>query len=207
VGKIQVLDQSGKKISEINIPKEILTYPVKEHLLYEAVVNYRANQRRGTASTKTKGEVRGGGRKPWRQKGTGRARAGSIRSPLWRKGGVTFGPKPRSYYYSLPKKAKRNALKSALSMKFADEQVLILKAFDLKEPKTKEGAKLLEILNLDSALIVDHHQNKNLFLSLRNIKKIKAVDYNQVNVYEVMNHKWLVFTQKAFESLMEKLKG
>lgn len=207
MGKIQVLDQSGKKISEINIPKEILTYPVKEHLLYEAVVNYRANQRRGTASTKTKGEVRGGGRKPWRQKGTGRARAGSIRSPLWRKGGVTFGPKPRSYYYSLPKKAKRNALKSALSMKFADEQVLILKAFDLKEPKTKEGAKLLEILNLDSALIVDHHQNKNLFLSLRNIKKIKAVDYNQVNVYEVMNHKWLVFTQKAFESLMEKLKG
>jgi len=207
VGKIQVLDQSGKKISEINIPKEIFAYPVKEHLLYEAVVNYRANQRRGTASTKTKGEVRGGGRKPWRQKGTGRARAGSIRSPLWRKGGVTFGPKPRSYYYSLPKKAKRNALKSALSMKFADEQVLILKAFDLKEPKTKEGAKLLEILNLDSALIVDHHQNKNLFLSLRNIKKIKAVDYNQVNVYDVMNHKWLVFTQKAFESLMEKLKG
>ena len=207
MGKIQVLDQSGKKISEINIPKEIFAYPVKEHLLYEAVVNYRANQRRGTASTKTKGEVRGGGRKPWRQKGTGRARAGSIRSPLWRKGGVTFGPKPRSYYYSLPKKAKRNALKSALSMKFADEQVLILKAFDLKEPKTKEGAKLLEILNLDSALIVDHHQNKNLFLSLRNIKKIKAVDYNQVNVYDVMNHKWLVFTQKAFESLMEKLKG
>jgi len=161
---------------------------------------------RGSASTKTKGEVRGGGRKPWRQKGTGRARAGSIRSPLWRKGGIVFGPKPRSYYYSLPKKARRNALKSALSMKFAEKNILILKALDFKEPKTKEGAKFLEILNLDSALIIDQHQNKNLFLSLRNIQKIKAIDYNQVNVYDVLNHRWLVFTQKAFESLMEKLK-
>lgn len=206
MSKIQILDRSGKKISEINVPKEVFSYPVKEHLLYEAVVNYRANQRRGSASTKTKGEVRGGGRKPWRQKGTGRARAGSIRSPLWRKGGIVFGPKPRSYYYSLPKKARRNALKSALSMKFAEKNILILKALDFKEPKTKEGAKFLEILNLDSALIIDQHQNKNLFLSLRNIQKIKAIDYNQVNVYDVLNHRWLVFTQKAFESLMEKLK-
>lgn len=206
MSKIRVLDQSGKKVSEMAAPKEIFTYPVKEHLLYEAVVNYRANQRRGTASTKTRGEVSGGGRKPWRQKGTGRARAGSIRSPLWKKGGVTFGPKPRNYSYSIPKKAKRNALKSALSMKLAEDQLLILKTLELKEPKTKEGAKILEALKLDSALIVDHHQNKNLFLSLRNIPKIKAVDYNLVNVYDVLNHKWLVFTQKAFESLMEKLK-
>lgn len=204
--KVQVLSQSGKKISEMNIPKEIFAYPVKEHLLYEAVVNYRANQRRGTASTKTRGEVRGGGRKPWRQKGTGRARAGSIRSPLWKSGGVTFGPKPRSYYYNLPKKAKRNALKSALSMKFAEKQIIVLKALDLQEPKTKVGAKFLEGLKLDSALVVDNHQNKNLFLSLRNIPKVKTVDYNQVNVYDVLNYKWLVFSQKAFESLMEKLK-
>lgn len=204
--KMQVLSQSGKKISELNIPKEIFAYPVKEHLLYEAVINYRANQRRGTASTKTRAEVRGGGRKPWRQKGTGRARAGSIRSPLWKKGGVTFGPKPRDYSYSLPKKAKRNALKSALSMKFAEKQILILKALDFKEPKTKVGAKLLEGLKLDSALIVDHHQNKNLFLSLRNIPKVKAIDFNHVGVYDVLNYKWLVFSQKAFESLMEKLK-
>jgi large subunit ribosomal protein L4 len=206
MSKIQVLDQSGKKVSEMTAPKEIFSYPVKEHLLYEAVVNYRANQRRGTASTKTRGEVSGGGRKPWRQKGTGRARAGSIRSPLWKKGGITFGPKPRNYSYSIPKKAKRNALKSALSMKLAEDQLLILKALELKEPKTKEGAKILEALKLDSALIVDNHQNKNLFLSLRNIPKVKAVDYNLVNVYDVLNHKWLVFTQKAFESLMEKLK-
>lgn len=206
MSKIQVLDQSGKRVSEMNAPKEVFSYPVKEHLLYEAVVSFRANQRQGTASTKTRAEVKGGGRKPWRQKGTGRARAGSIRSPIWRKGGVTFGPKPRSYYYSLPKKAKRNALKSVLSMKLAEKQLLILKTLELKEPKTKDGAKLLEALKLDSALIVDDHQNKNLFLSLRNIPKIKAVDYNFVNVYDVLNHKWLVFTQKAFESLMEKLK-
>jgi len=204
--KMQVLSQSGKKISELHIPKEIFAYPVKEHLLYEAVINYRANQRRGTASTKTRAEVRGGGRKPWRQKGTGRARAGSIRSPLWKTGGVTFGPKPRDYSYSLPKKAKRNALKSALSMKFAEKQILILKALDFKEPKTKVGANLLEGLKLDSALIVDHHQNKNLFLSLRNIPKVKAIDFNHVSVYDVLNYKWLVFSQKAFESLMEKLK-
>ena len=206
MSKIQVLDQSGKRVSEMNAPKEVFSYPVKEHLLYEAVVSFRANQRQGTASTKTRAEVRGGGRKPWRQKGTGRARAGSIRSPIWRKGGVTFGPKPRSYYYSLPKKAKRNALKSVLSMKLAEKQLLILKTLELKEPKTKDGAKLLEALKLDSALIVDDHQNKNLFLSLRNIPKIKAVDTNLINVYDVLNHKWLVFTQKAFESLMEKLK-
>lgn len=206
MSKIQVLDKSGKRVSEMNAPKEVFSYPVKEHLLYEAVVSFRANQRQGTASTKTRAEVKGGGRKPWRQKGTGRARAGSIRSPIWRKGGVTFGPKPRSYYYSLPKKAKRNALRSVLSMKLAEKQLLILKTLELKEPKTKDGAKLLEALKLDSALIVDDHQNKNLFLSLRNIPKIKAVDYNLVNVYDVLNHKWLVFTQKAFESLMEKLK-
>ena len=165
MSKVQVLNTSGKKVSEMSVPKEIFAYPVKEHLLYEAVVSFRANQRQGTASTKTRAEVKGGGRKPWRQKGTGRARAGSIRSPIWRKGGVTFGPKPRSYYYSLPKKAKRNALRSVLSMKLAEKQLLILKTLELKEPKTKDGAKLLEALKLDSALIVDDHQNKNLFLS------------------------------------------
>lgn len=204
--KVQVLDKSGKKVKEISVPEGIFSYPLKEHLLYEAVVNFRANLRRGTASTKTRAEVRGGGRKPWRQKGTGRARAGSIRSPLWRKGGVTFGPKPRSYYYNLPKKMKRNALKSALSLKFSERLMLILKTLDFKEPKTKEGAKFLERLNLDSALIVDSNQNKNLFLSLRNIPRVKAVDYNQVNVYEVLNHRWLIFSQNAFESLMERLK-
>ncbi len=204
--KVQVLDKSGNKVKEISAPKEIFSYDVKSSLLYEAVLNYQANQRRGTASTKSRGQVRGGGRKPWRQKGTGRARAGSIRSPLWKKGGITFGPKPRNYGYSLPKKAKKNALKSALSMRLAESQLLIIKELDLKESKTKEGAKLMDVLNLDSALIVDTQENKNLFLSLRNIPNIKTVDYNQVNIYDVLNYKWLVFTEKSFKVFVEKLK-
>ncbi len=206
MNKIQVLDRSGKKVSELSVSKDILSYPAKEHLLYEAVVNYRANQRRGTASTKTRSEVSGGGRKPWRQKGTGRARAGSIRSPLWRKGGTVFGPKPRDYSYAMPKKARRNAMKSALSMKLAKNRILILKELEIKEPKTKEGTRLMETFHLDSALFVDDHQNRNLFLSLRNIPRVKAVDYKVVNVYDVLNHDWLVFSQKAFESFVERLK-
>jgi large subunit ribosomal protein L4 len=206
MAKVQVIDRTGKKTKEINVPEEVLAYPLKEHLIYEAVVNYRANQRRGTASTKTRAEVRGGGRKPWRQKGTGRARAGSTRSPIWRSGGVTFGPKPRDYSYRMPKKAKRNALKSALAMKFADKQVMVLDSLEFKEPKTKEGADFLKKLKLDSALVIDNSENKNLFLSLRNIPKVKAVDASQINIYDVLKHKSLVFTQKAFESVMERLK-
>lgn len=204
--KVKVLDKSGKTAKEISLPKEIASYPVKEHLLYESIISYRANQRTGSASTKTRAEVRGGGRKPWRQKGTGRARAGSIRSPLWKKGGVTFGPKPRSYYYGLPKKAKRNALKSALSLKLAENQVIVLEKLDIKQPKTKDGVKFLKNFNLASALIVDSHENRNLFLSLRNVPKIKIIDYNEVNTYDILKHKWLVFSHKAFGSLMEKLK-
>ncbi|MFQ5721998.1 MAG: 50S ribosomal protein L4 [Candidatus Aminicenantales bacterium] len=205
MSKVQVLDKSGQKIEEISAPPEVLSYPIKEHLLYEAVINWQANRRRGTASTKTRGEVRGGGRKPWRQKGTGRARAGSIRSPLWRKGGRVFGPKPRDYYYNLPKKVKRNALKSALALKYSEKQLLVIKTLEFKEPRTKEGLKFLDKFKLDSALIIDDYHNKNLFLSVRNIPKVKAVDYNQINVYDILNHKWLIFSQNAFVSLMEKL--
>lgn len=206
MAKVQILDQSGKKTKEINAPENILSYPVKEHLIYEAVVNYRANQRRGTASTKTRADVRGGGRKPWRQKGTGRARAGSIRSPIWRSGGTTFGPKPRDYSYKMPKKAKRNALKSALAMKYAEKQLMVLDSLEFKEPKTKEGVNFLKKLNIESALVIDNQENRNVFLSLRNIPKVKAVDSSQVNIYDVLNYKSLVFSQKAFESLMERLK-
>lgn len=203
---VQVIDSSGKKIKEVKASDEIFAVPLKEHLLYEVVINYRANQRQGTASTKTRGDVRGGGRKPWRQKGTGRARAGSNRSPIWKGGGTTFGPKPRDYSYSLPKKAKKNALKSALSLKVAEKQLLIVDAIELKEPKTKDAAALIKSLKVDSALIVDKHENKNLFLSARNIPKTKVVDVNQVNVYDVLNYNWLVLTQRAFDSLTEKLK-
>jgi len=206
MAKVQILDQTGKKTKEINVPEDVLSYPVKEHLIYEAVVNYRANQRRGTASTKTRAEVKGGGRKPWKQKGTGRAGAGSTRSPLWRSGGITFGPKPRDYSYKMPRKAKRNALKSALAMKFAEKQIMVMDSLKFKEPKTKEGLSFLKKFKIESALVIDNQENRNLFLSLRNIQKVKVVDFNQVNIYDVLNHKSLVFTQKAFESLMERLK-
>ncbi len=206
MAKVQVLDSAGNKVKEISIPGVVLEAPLKEHLLYESVVNYRANQRSGSAATKTRAMVRGGGRKPWKQKGTGRARAGSTRSPIWRKGGIAFGPSPRSYAYSMPKKARRNALKSALSMKLSEKQLLILDAIEFKEPKTKEGVKFLKRLKLNSALVVDNQKNKNMFLSLRNIPKVKAIDHNSLNVYDVLNFRFLVFSQEAFESLMEKLK-
>jgi large subunit ribosomal protein L4 len=204
--KMQVIDKSGKKVKDISAGEEVFSFPVKEHLLWESVVNYRANQRRGTAHTKTRGEISGGGRKPWRQKGTGRARAGSNRSPIWRKGGTTFGPRNRDYSYKLPKQAKRNALKSALSMKFSDNRIMILDELEFNEPKTKLGAELMTALNLDSALFVDLHENKNLFLAMRNIPKVKTVDYRYLNVYDVLNYKTLVFTSRAFESFMEKIK-
>jgi len=204
--RVHVLDSSGKKVEEISVPDEILAAAVKEHLFYETIVNYRANQRRGTAATKTRGQVSGGGRKPWRQKGTGRAGVGSIRSPLWKKGGTVFGPLPRDYSYDIPKKAKKSALRSALSMRLAENQLLVLKQIDFEEPKTKAGVNLLKMLNLKSALFIDSVENKNLYLSLRNIPNVKAVDPRQINLYDVLNHKSLVLSQKAFEFLMEKLK-
>jgi large subunit ribosomal protein L4 len=204
--KVKVLDQSGKKVKELNAPDEVLSYSANDHLLYEAVVNYRANQRQGSASTKTRNEVRGGGRKPWRQKGTGRARAGSIRSPIWRKGGITFGPKPRSYYYKLPKKSKVNALKYALSQKYKEEQVMVIEDLNFKQSKTKQAVKFLEELGLNSALIVDSHKNKNLILSMRNIPGVKIVDYNQISVYDILSYSHLVFSHQSFDLLMEKLK-
>jgi large subunit ribosomal protein L4 len=204
--KLQVLDKGGKTAREIEVPEGVFGYPAKDHLIYEAVINFRANQRRGTAATKTRSLVTGGGKKPWRQKGTGRARAGSNRSPLWRKGATTFGPKPKDYSYEIPRKAKRNALKSALSLKFKDNQILVIGNLGDQEGKTKAAAQWLKSLNLDSALIVDSTENKNLFLALRNIPEVKAVDPKQLNIYDVMNHKWLVFSEQALESVMERLK-
>jgi len=203
---VQLIDSSGKKVKEFKAPDDIYAVPVKEHLLYESVINFRANQRQGTAATKTRGEVRGGGRKPWRQKGTGRARAGSIRSPLWKGGGTSFGPQPRDYSYCMPKKAKKSAMKSALSMKLAEEHLLVVDGLELKEAKTKEAIAIIQNLKLDSALFVDDRENKNLFLSTRNIPKVKTVHTAQINVYDVLNYKWLVLTKRAFDSLTEKLK-
>jgi large subunit ribosomal protein L4 len=204
--KVQVLDKSGNVKSEIKLPEGVFSYPVKPHLLYEAAINFQANQRQGTAATKTRAMVSGSNRKPWRQKGTGRARAGATRSPLWRKGGTTFGPQPRDYSYQLPKEAKKNALKSALALKFSEKQLLILADLKFEEAKTKEAVRFLKGLNIDSALVVDSRDNANLFTSVQNIRRVKAIDWSLINTYDVLSYKWLVFSQKAFESLMEKLK-
>jgi len=204
--KLQVLDKGGKTAREIELPEDVFAYPAKDHLIYEAVINYQANQRRGTAATKTRSLVSGGGKKPWRQKGTGRARAGSSRSPLWKKGATTFGPKPKDYSYDIPKKARRNALKSALALKLKENQILVLQEFGLVEAKTKIASQWLKGLNVDSALVVDRTENKVLFLALRNIPKVKAVDARHLNVFDVLKYKWLVFSEQAFESVMERLK-
>jgi len=204
--KAHVLDKSGKTTAEIELPEAVFGRPVKTHLLYEAAVNYLSNQRRGTATTKTRAEVSGSNRKPWRQKGTGRARAGATRSPLWRHGGTTFGPRPKDYGYELPKEAKKNALRSALAAKHAGKRLLILDDLKLPGTKTKDAAKLLTALNVDSALIVDGRDNAGLFISLRNVPKVKTIDWKSVNTYDVLNYKWLVLSRQAFISLMEKLK-
>lgn len=204
MSKLPILDTEGRTAREIDLPEGLFTYPVKPHLMYEAVVNYRANQRRGTAATKTRSMVSGGGRKPWRQKGTGRARAGSNRSPLWRKGGTTFGPQPRDYSYAMPKKARRNALQSALSQKFKDNNIIVIESLEFKEPKTRDAVRLLKALNLSSALLVDIRDNTNLFLAVRNIPGVKAVDPERINIYDILNHTRLVFSHRAFEVLREK---
>jgi large subunit ribosomal protein L4 len=207
MAKVQVINQSGQKTRDIELPDRVFSYPVKEHLLYEAVINRRANQRRGTASTKTRGEVSGSNRKPWRQKGTGRARVGMIRNPIWRKGGIVFGPRPKDYHYEIPKKAKLNALRSALALKHSENRIMILAELVLAGPKTKEAVKILKDLSIRSALVVDGHENTNLFRAMRNIPKVKAVDQSQVNAYDVLDHEWLVMTERAYESLMERFQS
>ncbi len=205
MAKVQVLNGSGEAAGEFELPARVFSYPVKEHLLYESVVQRQASQRRGTASTKTRGEVSGSNRKPWRQKGTGRARAGSIRSPLWRKGGTVHGPKPRDYAYEIPKQAKKNALKSALALRFSEKHLVVLAEANLKEPKTKEAVKLLQSLNVDSALIVDQSDNRNLFVALRNIPNVKAIDSKLLSAVDVLKHRWLVLTQRALESVLQRI--
>ncbi len=204
--KTQVLDKSGNVAAEIELPEAVFGRPARPHLLYDAAIHYQANQRRGTATTKTRAEVSGSNRKPWRQKGTGRARAGATRSPLWRHGGTTFGPRPKDYGYELPKEIKKNALRSALAAKHAEQRLLILDDLKLQAAKTREATKWLAALKVDSALIVDGRDNAGLFTAVRNVPKVKAVDWKLVNTYDILNYKWLVLSRQAFTSLMEKLK-
>ena len=204
--KIKVRNIQNKEVSELELPEDIFDYPLKEHLIYEAVKNYNANQRQGTACTKTRSEVSGSGKKLWKQKGTGRARMGAIRSPLWRKGGTTFGPKPRDYSYAMPKKARRNAIKSVLSEKIRNDRLFILDELKLDSKKTKDTIKTLSNFAFDKLLIVDKKDNFDLMLSTRNIPHIKAIDVGEMNIYDSLNYNYIMLSVDVVKRLMEVLK-
>jgi large subunit ribosomal protein L4 len=177
----------------------------RAHLLHQAVVMQLANRRAGTAATKSKGFVRGGGKKPWRQKGTGRARAGSIRSPIWVGGGTTFGPQPRDYSYRLPRTARREALLSALSLKHRDGRIIVVDKFELEEAKTKLMVRALAELKVESAIIVIAQADAKIERSARNLPKIKVLRVDGINVYDLLRYDHLILTQEALQRLEERL--
>lgn len=204
--KVALYNIQGQTVGEIELSDAVFGAEVNEALLHSAVVRYLANQRQGTADTKTRSEVSGGGRKPWRQKGTGRARQGSIRAPHWRHGGVVFGPTPRDFRLEMPKKARRAALRSALSAKVNAGDLLVLDQLDIAEPKTKVVVQLLGNLKADrKALIVTPDGNVNVYKSARNIPGVNAAPATDLNVYQVLAHDKVVLTQDAVRRLEEVL--
>lgn len=203
--EFEIKDKNNKAVGKINLPDEVFGVKAKDGVLHSAVVNFLANQRQGTHATKTKGLVSGGGKKPWKQKHTGRARSGSSRSPLWRGGGTIFGPQPRDYSYAIPKKVKRLALKAALSGKFADGEVTVVEELSLSKPRTKDIIAVLKGLELQgkSTLIVVPENNETVVLSARNIPGVTVMRVTDLNPYDVAAHNRLLFTKRAVEMLAE----
>lgn len=202
--KVALYNLKGEQVGSVQLKDEVFGIEVNEAVLHQVVVNQLANLRQGTQSTKTRGEVRGGGIKPWRQKGTGRARQGSIRAPQWTKGGIALGPKPRSYKYTLPKKVKRLAMKSALSAKVIDNNVLVLEDLKFDQIKTKRMAELLGKLEIDSkALIVLPEKNLEVQKSARNIPGIKTTLVNTLNVYDILKYDKFIITKAAVAKVEE----
>ncbi len=203
MANVAVINMNGENVGTIELNDAIFGIEANEHVMHLAVVQYLANQRQGTQSAKTRAEVRGGGRKPWRQKGTGRARQGSTRSPQWTGGGVVFAPKPRNYSFKLNKKVKRLALQSALSTKVAENKIIVLDELNLNEIKTKEMAKVLNNIKCGKALIVMDGSNKNVMLSARNIPEVKTASVNTINVYDLLKYNTLVVTKEAVAKIEE----
>jgi large subunit ribosomal protein L4 len=202
--KVALYNISGEQVGEIELNDDVFGIEINAHVMYEAVKVYLANQRQGTQSAKTRSEVRGGGRKPWRQKGTGRARQGSIRSPQWKGGGVVFAPKPRDYSMQLPKKIRRLALKSAFSSKAENNEIIVLDQLSMEGPKTKEMIKVLSNLKVDKkALIVMPEKDNNVVLSARNIPGVKTTEVNTLNVYDILNYNTFIITQDAVKKVEE----
>ena len=200
---VAVYNIEGKEVDKLELNDNVFGVEINEHLVHLAVVSQLANGRQGTQSAKTRSEVSGGGRKPWRQKGTGHARQGSTRSPQWTGGGVVFAPKPRDYSFKMNKKEKRIALLSALSSKVADNKIVVLDAFNLDEIKTKKFAEVMSNLKVDKALVVIEGENKNVVLSGRNIPTVKVSATNEINTYDVLKYETLVVTKAAVEKLEE----
>ena len=202
--KIDVLSADGKKVKELELNKEVFGIEPNENIVHTVILNYLANQRQGTQNTKTRSEVSGGGRKPWRQKGTGRARQGSIRSPQWVKGGIALGPKPRSYTYRINKKEKRLAIRSVLSSKVLEKQLTVVDKLELKEIKTAEMVKTLENIKVSGkTLVVLPENNENVQKSLRNIKGVKASIVNTINAYDLVKYDNLVLTADSVKKIEE----
>ena len=201
---IDVYNVEGKKVSSVDLKEEIFGIEPNEAVVHSVLVNYLANQRQGTQSTKTRAEVRGGGRKPWRQKGTGRARQGSIRAPQWIKGGIALGPKPRSYKYTVNKKERRLAIKSLLSSKVLENELTVVDAFNFDSIKTKQMVNALTNLKVEGkTLIVLPEKNENVQKSARNIENVKTLQVNTINVYDLLKYKNLVLTLDTVKKLEE----
>jgi large subunit ribosomal protein L4 len=203
---IDIKDWNNKKVGSVDLPDEIFGYPYKEHLIHEAVRNYLAGLRQGTHKTKTRSEVSGSGKKPFRQKGTGRARQGGSRPPIHRHGGTVFGPQPRDYSYKMNAKEKKNALKSALSQRVKEGKLVLVSDLAVDEAKTKSLAEKVTNLGVEGkALLVDTIENTNLALASRNNPKLRLVDALGVNVYDVVNSRYIVLSQAALQRLTEVL--
>ena len=202
--KVDVYNMQGKKVSDVELNEAVFGIEPNENIVHSVLVNYLANQRQGTQSTKTRAEVRGGGRKPWRQKGTGRARQGSIRAPQWIKGGIALGPKPRSYSYRINKKEKQLAIKSLLSAKVLDNELTVVDKLEVKEPKTSVMVKALADLKVEGkTLIILADKNQNVLLSSRNIEGVKTIELNTINVFDLLNCNKLVLPLDTVKKLEE----
>jgi len=203
MANVSVYNIEGKEVGSIELNDAVFGVEVNEHLVHMAVVNQLANNRQGTQSAKTRSEVSGGGRKPWRQKGTGHARQGSTRAPQWTGGGIVFAPKPRDYSFKMNKKEKRIALLAALSSKVAESKIVVLDEFKLDEIKTKKFVEVMNNLKVENALVVLEGENKNVVLSGRNIPSVKVTATNEINTYDVLKYTTLVVTKAAVEKLEE----
>lgn len=202
---VNMVNTKNENVGEIELTDAVFNRQVKEYILHEVVRMQRAARRAGTASTKTRVEVRGGGRKPWRQKGSGRARAGTNRSPLWRGGGVTFGPKPRDYSFKVNRKVRKQAVAMALSARLAEGNLIVLDAFSMERIKTKDFVTIMDVLNVDNGLIAANGDSENLARSSRNVHGYKVISSEGVNVYDILLHKKVILVKPAIESLEKRL--